>query len=101
MRSPLQQGLSIEVNEREPLTRDRRPLWPRTPLEPISYVEVLTDGAAVRDRNAALSQGWQPADEGEEEIDTDDPDALHGPGLRRVGMCSVTAARCSSQIEAD
>ena len=72
----LEQGLSIDVNERQ--------LVPRPPtllvsdaLEPISYSEVLTDpsGAQIEMR---LYAGLAGGDEGEEELDTDDPTLFTG-----------------------
>ena len=72
----LQQGLAIEVND--------RPLVPRPPallasdsLEPISYSENLTDstGAEVE---MQLYAGLSSGEEGDEEIDTDDPALFTG-----------------------
>jgi len=67
----LEQGLSIEVNDRELVPRPPTLLTSET-LEPISYSEILQDstGAEVE---MQLYAGLATGDEGEEEIDTDDP----------------------------
>jgi hypothetical protein len=72
----LQQGLSIEVNERRLVPRPPT-LLTSDALEPISYSEVLTDpgGAQIEMR---LSAGLAAGDEADEELDTDDPTLFTG-----------------------
>lgn len=70
----LQQGLSIEVNDRELVPRPPT-LLASDALEPISYTEILTDGADVEMR---LFAGLATGEEGEEEVDTDDPTLFTG-----------------------
>jgi Histidine kinase-, DNA gyrase B-, and HSP90-like ATPase len=72
----LQQGLSIEVND--------KPLQPRPPsllvsdgLEPISYAETLKDGQG-QEVEMRIAAGLSAADEGDEEADTDDPELFTG-----------------------
>jgi hypothetical protein len=72
----LQQGLAIEVNERQLVPRPPT-LLASDALEPISYNEVLTDtgGAEIEMR---LYAGLAAGDEAEEELDTDDPTLFTG-----------------------
>lgn len=72
----LQQGLSIEVNDRELVPRPPT-LLASDALEPISYGEVLrtSDGVDVEMRLAA---GLAAGEEEEEELDTDDPTLFTG-----------------------
>jgi Histidine kinase-, DNA gyrase B-, and HSP90-like ATPase len=72
----LQQGFSIEVNERELVPRPPT-LLTSDALEPISYSEVLTDGGGA-EVEMRLYAGLAAGDEGEEEVDTDDPTLFTG-----------------------
>ena len=72
----LQQGLAIEVNDRSLVPRPPA-LLASDSLEPISYSENLTDstGAEVE---MQLYAGLSSGEEGDEEIDTDDPALFTG-----------------------
>lgn len=72
----LQQGLAIEVNGRALVPRPPT-LMASDELEPISYVEVLRDsqGSEIEMR---LHAGLAAGEEGDEELDTDDPALFTG-----------------------
>jgi hypothetical protein len=72
----LQHGLTVEVNDRRLVPRPPM-LLSSEDLKPISYAETLSDseGAELEMR---LYAGLAPADEGDEEIDTDDPALFSG-----------------------
>ncbi len=72
----LEQGLSIEVNDRALVPRPPM-LLTSDDLEPISYTDILKDSTGT-EIEMRLHAGLASAEEGDDETDTDDPNLFAG-----------------------